>query len=348
MEERKLPESAQQEAGTAPEAGAAPEAHDASEGGKSSVIAAIAGNVGVAVVKFIASFLSGSSALFSEAIHSLVDCGNGLLLLVGMRKSRRKPDFYHPFGSGKELYFYTLIVALAIFLLGGGVALKEGIEAVQAALAGTAQIGDPLVGYVVLICAAIIEGLSLRVALKNFNAARGNLGPIAFIKQAKDPSLYTVVMEDSAAEVGLLFALVGTVLTQATRNAVFDGAASIAIGLLLCAVAVVLLRATKGLLVGVGVNPEEVEQMRALVEQDPMVVECGRILTNYMGPANLLVAMDVTFQPSLRADDADGVTDRIEAAIRQQWPETSEVFIEVECLGECLRQQQVEDTWDVR
>ena len=318
----------------------------AEEGGKSSVIAAIAGNVGVAIVKFIASAVSGSAAMFSEAIHSLVDCGNGILILVGLKKAQREPDFHHPFGSGKELYFYSLIVALAIFLLGGGVAIMEGVQAVKNALAGTAEIGDPLMGYIVLFACAFIEGMSLRVALKNFNAARGKTGPIAFIRNAKDPSLYTVVLEDTAAETGLLFALVGTILTQTTRNAVFDGAASILIGLLLCCVAFLLLTETKGLLVGEGVTAAEVDEMRAIVTQDDDVLDCGKILTMYMGPNNLVVATDITIADNLEYAELDTVTDDIEKRIKARWPETAQVYVEIESVAVCLAEQEAQEEWE--
>ena len=313
---------------------------------KLAVVAAILGNVGVAVVKFIASAISGSSALFSEAIHSLVDCGNGILILVGLRKARRAPDYAHPFGSGKELYFYTLVVSLAIFLLGGCVAILEGVQAIRHALAGAVEPGDPLVGYIVLVAAAFIEGTSLTIALKQFNAARGSMGPIAFIRQAKDPSLYTVVLEDSAAELGLLFALVGTVLTQVTGNAVFDGAASICIGLLLCCVSALLLSETKGLLVGEGISPDEVDEMRLIAEDDPRVTEAGGILTMYMGPTSLLVVMDISLTPNVPVAQVDEVTDNIEKRIKARWPETSQVYIEIESVSVCLREQEEQELWE--
>ncbi len=316
------------------------------EGSRLSVIAAICGNIGVAAVKFIASAISGSSALFSEAIHSLVDSGNGVLILVGMHKARRAPDYTHPFGSGKELYFYTMIVSLAIFLLGGVVAIMEGVRAVQESLAGTLQLGDPLVGYVVLVAAAAIEGFTLSVALKAFNEARGSLGPLAFIRKTKDPALYTVVLEDSAAELGLLFALIGMVLTQVTGNTIFDGAASILIGLLLCSVAVLLLSETKDLLVGEGVSPEEVTLMREIAEDDDRVTEAGTILTLYMGPTSLVVAMDVSLASDVDSEEVVQVTDGIERRIKERWPETFQVFIEVETPEEVLKEQEIQEHWE--
>ena len=317
-------------------------------GSKVSVIAAILGNLGVAIVKFIASAVSMSSAMFSEAIHSLVDCGNGLLILVGMKRAKQEPDFTHPFGFGKELYFYTLIVALLIFMLGGGVAIYDGVKAIRAAIDGTAVIGDPIVNYVVLIAAAVIEGTSLTIAVKNFNIERRkmNMRPIEFIRYAKDPSLYTVVLEDSAAETGLLIALMGTVLTQTTQNAIFDGVASCLIGLLLCFVAIILLTETKGLLVGEGITSEEVDEMRAIVMSDERVLACGRILTQYMGPHYLLVDMDITLLAHLDARAIDKITDTIETRIKKRWPEAAQVFIEVERLSDVAEQKRDQDEWD--
>ena len=319
-----------------------------SHGSKVSVIAAILGNIGVAIVKFIASAVSQSSAMFSEAIHSLVDCGNGILILFGMKRAKQEPDFTHPFGFGKELYFYTLIVALLIFLLGGGVAFYDGIRAVQSALTGDAVIGDPLVNYVVIIAAAIIEGSSLTVAIKNFNRARKKMDmrPLEFIRYAKDPSLYTVVLEDTAAETGLVFALAGTILTQVTRNAIFDGIASCLIGLLLFTVSFILLKETKGLLVGEGITSEEVNEMRELVFGDHRVLGVGRILTQYMGPHYLLVDMDVTLLQHLTTAEVDEVTDGIERRIKARWPEAAQIFIEVETLQNVVAQQQDQAEWD--
>ena len=322
------------------------ETASAEKGSKVSVIAAICGNVGVAVVKFIASALSGSSALFSEAIHSVVDCGNGLLILLGLRKAKKAPDYSHPFGSGKELYFYTLIVSLAIFLLGGVFAIMEGINAIRAALAGQSTLGDPLVGYIVIVAAAIIEGSSLTVALKNFNVARGSMKPLEFIRAAKDPSLYTVVLEDSAAEIGLLFALLGNVLSQATGNPLFDAAASVFIGALLCCVAVLMMTETKGLLVGEGVTPEEVDEIQALAEADARVRECGSVLTLYMGPTSLLVVMDISLMPTVIPAEVDAITDGIESRIKARFPEATQVYIEEESLSVCLQELREQDAWE--
>ena len=314
--------------------------------GKVAVAAAIAGNVLVAVLKFIAAGISGSVAMLSEGIHSLVDCGNGILVLVGMRRSKKEPDFLHPFGYGKELYFWTLIVALLIFLLGGGVSLHEGIESLREAHEGTKVMGNMTMNFVVIIGAMIIEGASFMVAVREFNKARGDVGPFKFIHDAKDPSLYTVVLEDMAAELGLVAALVGTVVCYFTGNLYADGVASVFIGLLLCCVAVLLLVETKGLLVGEGMKSKSIDEMRDLIESDPRIVRCGRILTMYMGPESLLVTLDATFDESLREREILVAIDDLEAKIVERWPQTTRVFIEVESLRACLAGRREEDNWE--
>ncbi|MBO7701812.1 MAG: cation diffusion facilitator family transporter, partial [Eggerthellaceae bacterium] len=220
-----------------------------------AVIAAVLANIAIGIVKFIAAFISGSSAMISEGIHSIVDSGNGLLILFGMKRAERKPDLAHPFGYSMELYFWTLVVAVMIFALGGGLSIYEGIERLIEITPDT-KLGDPTLNYIVIAISAIIEGLSLRVALREFNAARGKVKPLRFIRDAKDPSLFTVVLEDSAALTGLLFAFLGTLLGHITGNPVFDGIASVLIGLLLAFVAVILLRETKGLLIGEGLQAD--------------------------------------------------------------------------------------------
>ncbi len=166
----------------------------AKSGGHIAVIAAIIGNVAVGIVKFIAAFISGSSAMLSEGIHSVVDSGNGILVLFGMHRSKKEPDYLHPFGYGKELYFWTLVVALLIFLLGGGLSIYKGIEGIQEAMAGTKVMGDVTLNFVIILIGMVIEGSTLLVAVKQFNKARGDVSPIRFIRDAKDPSLYTVVL----------------------------------------------------------------------------------------------------------------------------------------------------------
>ena len=307
-----------------------------------SVIAAITANILVGIVKFIAAAISGSVAMVSEGIHSIVDSGNGFLVLLGIHKAKKPPTIEHPFGFGKELYFWTLVVAVSIFALGGGVSIMQGITAIQHALAGTTEHGNPLMSYIELFAAMFIEGMSLRVAVKSFNKARGSKRPLEYIKDCKDPSLYTVVLEDSAAELGLLFAFFGLLLTHLTGNAVFDGAASVIIGLLLMCVSVVLLRESKGLLVGEGMEREELAEARAMVEADPAVEKAGRVLTMYFGPDSMLMTVDATFKASCTAGDVLAAVDRIEKNLATRFPQTTRIFIEAENIASVERQRVIQ------
>lgn len=296
-----------------------------------AVIAAVCANIAIGIVKFIAAFLSGSSAMLSEGVHSIVDSGNGLLILLGLHRAKRKPDLAHPFGYSQELYFWTLVVAVMIFALGGGVSIYEGIHRIMEITPET-TLGDPTLNYIIIIISAIIEGASLVVALREFNAARGDVSPLRFIKDAKDPSLFTVVLEDSAAETGLLFAFLGTLLGHITGNPYFDGAASVLIGVLLACVSVILLRETKGLLIGEGLKVEELQQVAAIVERVPNVSKCGRILSLYLGPHDLLLNIDVTFDKKAGRDTIDQAINVIEHAIVTSFPQTTRIFIEPEDL----------------
>ena len=308
-----------------------------------AVVAAILANIAVGIVKFIASAISGSSAMFSEGIHSIVDSGNGMLVLLGIHQAKKPADSEHPFGRGKELYFWTMLVAILIFALGGGMSIWEGVQAIKAVGPET-KLGDPTMAYIVLVLAMLIEGTSLFVALKQFNAARGATPPLQFIKEAKDPSLYTVVLEDTVAETGLVIAFLGLFFGHLFNNPYLDGIAAILIGLLLATVATILLRETKGLLIGEGMNHDELEEIQQMVEADEAVARCGRILTLYMGPAELVVTIDAGFKPTKSAGEILAAVDRIEDRIRTRFPQATRVFIE----AESLRQVQIQhDAFEV-
>jgi cation diffusion facilitator family transporter len=306
---------------------------------RASVIAAILGNIAVGIVKFIAAALSGSSAMLSEGVHSIVDSGNGILILFGMKRAARDADGSHPFGYGKELYFWTLVVAVLIFALGGGISIMEGIKSLMAVVPGETM-GDPTMSYIVIVLSALIEGMSLSVAIRQFNAARGTLSPIRFIKEAKDPSMYTVVLEDTAAELGLIFAFCGIFLGHILNNPYLDGGASVLIGALLCGVSIILLKETKGLLIGEGMTHPELEEVQQLVEGDAAVLTCGRILSMYLGPTDLLLTLDVTFRPAVSSTEVLMAIDRIEASIRERFPQTTRVFIEAESLRQTQEQRR--------
>ncbi len=297
-----------------------------------AVIAAVLANIAIGIVKFIAAFISGSSAMISEGVHSIVDSGNGLLILFGMKRAQRKPDLAHPFGYSQELYFWTLVVAIMIFALGGGVSMYEGIHRILEITPET-TLGDPTLNYVIIAISAVIEGISLSVALREFNAARGKVKPLRFIRDAKDPSLFTVVLEDSAALTGLALAFLGTFLGHVTGNPYYDGIAAVLIGLLLAGVAVILLRETKGLIIGEGLSGEELKRMAKIIEANPNVVKCGRILSLYLGPHDLLVTVDVTFDDAVERVSIDHTIDSIERAIVAAFPQTTRIFIEPENLS---------------
>jgi cation diffusion facilitator family transporter len=206
----------------------------ASASSKRAVYAAIAGNLAIAITKFIAAFITGSSAMLSEGIHSVVDTGNGLLLLFGIRKARKPADISHPFGHGKELYFWTLIVAILIFAVGGGMSVYEGISHIN----HPAQLRDPLWNYLVLGSALIFEGLSWGIALKEFRKTQGRMSMWKAVRASKDPTTFTVLFEDSAAMLGLLVAFLGVFFSHRLNNTYLDGVASIIIGVILGVVAV--------------------------------------------------------------------------------------------------------------
>jgi cation diffusion facilitator family transporter len=298
---------------------------------KLAVVAAIIGNLSIAIIKFIAAAMTGSSAMISEGIHSIVDTGNGCLVLLGMKRAKQPADESHPFGYGKSLYFWTHVVAISIFGIGGGMSLLEGVSHIRSVAPG-AEMGDPMAAYIVLAISFFVEGGSFIVATKQFLQASGDRGAWQFIKQSKDPSLYTVMLEDSAALLGLIFAFLGIFLGHLLNNAYLDGVASIAIGLLLMSVAGILASRSKGLLLGEGVNPDELADIRRRVESDPAVDRAGDILTMYMGPHDLLVNMGVSFAAGTTAEQMHEAIRRIETDLHRAYPETNRVYIEAESL----------------
>jgi cation diffusion facilitator family transporter len=300
-------------------------------GSKTAVVAAIAGNLIIAVIKFIAAAITGSSAMISEGIHSLVDTGNGGLVMLGIRQATKPADESHPFGYGKSLYFWTQIVAISIFGIGGGLSLYEGISHIRH-VAPAAEMGDPTAAYIVLAIALLVEGGSFSVAMKQFRRAKGNMGAWQYIRQSKDPSLYTVVLEDSAAMLGLVFAFLGIFLGHLFHNAYLDGVASIVIGLLLMSVAGILASRTMGLLLGEGVTPDELKDIWTRVESDPAVDRAGTILTMYIGPHDLLVNMGVCFTAGTTAEQMHEAIRRIEDDLKRAYPQINRVYIEAESL----------------
>ena len=294
-----------------------------------AVVAAIAGNVAIAVVKFVAAGLTGSAAMLSEAIHSLVDTGNGSLLLLGLRRSRRPADRGHPFGYGKELYFWTLVVAISIFGIGGGMSVLEGVIH----LIHPSRLQDPLVNYAVLGIAACFEAASWTVAVRQFRRVKGRRGIVRAIHEGKDPSLFTVIFEDTAALLGLLIAFLGVFFGHELGNRYADGAASVAIGCMLAGVAFWLAVESKGLLVGEAADPEMVASILSLVEDDEAVQRAGAALTMHLGPKEILLNLEVEFTPGLPAEEIHTAIHRMERRIRARHPEVGRIYIEVEAVA---------------
>lgn len=304
-------------------------------GSRKAIYAAIGGNLAIAIAKFTAAYFSGSSAMVSEGIHSLVDTGNGGLLLLGLRLGRRPPDTTHPFGHGKEIYFWALVVAMLIFAGGGGISMYEGILH----LLHPAPLEDPTWSYVVLGLAVVFEGYALMVAYRAFRAVSGGRGLWTEIKASKDPTTFTVLFEDAAALLGLAAAAVGIYFGHLLNNPCFDGAASVTIGLILGAVALLLGYESKGLLVGEGADAATLQRIRAVAEADPGIERVDRPLTMYFGPDTVLLALDVGFRPNLPLTEITASVDRIETALRREYPVIKHIYIEAESLGASGRQK---------
>jgi len=293
-------------------------------GAKLAIYGAIGANVAIAVTKFTVAGISGSSAMLSEGVHSTVDTFNGVLLLVGLRLSQRPATPEHPFGHGKELYFWSLIVAVLIFGLGGGISFYEGVQHIQR----PEPMRDPTWNYIVLAAAAVFEGSSFTIALRQFRSQAGAAPFWQALHRSKDPTTYTVLAEDSAALVGLLVAAVGIAASHAFGRPEFDGAASIVIGLLLAGVAVVLIMESRSLLIGEGIRPETARAIRAMALAQPKVRDVGRVLSMYVGPDDVLVTMDLDFDAGTSADEAGTAIAAVERHVRDRYPMIRRLFIE--------------------
>ncbi len=298
-------------------------------GSKNVIFAALAGNTLIAVTKFVAAFFTGSSAMLSEAIHSLVDTGNQGLLLYGMKQAKRPADKEFPFGHGKEIYFWSFVVAILIFALGGGISVYEGIHHILHPQPPT----NPLINYLVLGLAIIFEGAAWLFALREFRQTKGDNGYIKAINRAKDPSVLVVLFEDSAALLGLLVALVGITLTHLTGHMSFDGTASILIGFILIGTALWLARETKGLLIGESADPQIVAEIDRIVQKSDIVERVNEILTMHMGPDFILVTMSVDFVDETSADQVERQIAAFDLIIKERFPKVKRVFIEAEKLS---------------
>lgn len=294
---------------------------------KKVIYAALAGNTLIALTKFVAAFLTGSSAMLSEAFHSCVDTGNQVMLLWGLRAARKPPSEQFPFGRGKEIYFWSFVVAIMIFAVGAGLSVYEGVSHI---LHTPEQMSDPTVNYIVLGFAVIFEGLAWFFALREFRKHKGKLGYFEAVKRGKDPSMFVVLFEDSAAALGLIVAFVGIALSQWTGNPVYDGVASVIIGVILGIVAAWLAFETKSLLIGEAAEPEVVEGIRELCYDAPEVNRVNELLTMHVGPNTVIANVSVDFVDECTATQIEEVVRKIDRRIREQFPRVKRVFIEAE------------------
>lgn len=289
------------------------------------IYGALSANIAIAVMKFVAATFTGSSAMLSEGIHSTVDSTNQLLLLLGLRRSQKPPDYAHPFGHGKEIYFWSLIVSILIFGLGGGMSIYEGIKHIQ----HPEPITNLIWNYAVLGGAFLFEGTSLVIAVRSFNknsSIKGSL--LKRLHVSKDPSHFVVIYEDAAALGGLIIAAAGVFIGSHYNLPIADGLASIVIGLLLAFVAVQLTIESRNLLIGESMQPHIIDDIVKIIKQDKNVVALRRPLTMHMAPNDVLLALDVQFAHKLSSSELTDTIQRLEVDIRQSYPEIKRIYIE--------------------
>ncbi|MEM5585204.1 cation diffusion facilitator family transporter [Roseibium sp. AS2] len=298
----------------------------AGHGSKKVIYAALAGNGLIAVTKFAAAAYTGSSAMLSEGIHSLVDTGNQGLLLYGLKKSRQPADKRHPFGYGAELYFWSFVVAILIFAVGSGVSIYEGIQKVLY----PHPVTSPYVAYVVLALAMVFEAVAWWIAYKEFNRVRGKKSIMAAVRDSKDPTVFTVLFEDSAAMLGLVVAFLGLLGVQYLGLPWLDGAASIMIGVILAGTAALLAYETKGLLIGEGASPEVLASIESIIGATPAIRNLNEIRTLHRGPHDILLALSVDFIDEVKAGTVEETIYSLERTIKMQMPSVTRLFIEVQ------------------
>lgn len=296
---------------------------------KNVIFAALAGNTAIAVTKFAAALFTGSAAMMSEAIHSAVDTGNQILLLIGLRRAARPASESHPFGHGLQLYFYTFVVAVLIFGLGAVISILHGIERIRA----PEPIHNPWVNYLVLGLAVAFEGASWLVALKAFNQQREGQPVMRAVRESKDPTVFTILFEDTAALAGLVIALVGVVASQVFNLPMIDGVASVAIGAVLAVTAGFLAYESQSLLTGEAADPATRAGVAAIASAEPGVVGLNDLRTMHFGPNEILVALSLDFQDDLTAAEVEATVARLEQRIRAAYPQAGRIYVEAQSLA---------------
>ncbi len=287
------------------------------------VYAATAGNGLVALTKFIAASYTGSSAMLSEAIHSMVDTGNELLLLYGLHRAEQPPDEQHPLGHGRELYFWSFVVAMVMFTMGAGVAGYEGILHIL----NPEPMSDPLINYAVYGAAALFEGSTWFVALREFRKAKGNLGYYEAVRRSKDPPTFIVLFEDSAALIGIAIAAAGTFAAERLSMPAIDGAASLGIAALLGFTALALARESKGLLIGEPASPSLRDSILTIADRLPAIERAQIVFTVHLSPEQVLVALNLEFRDELTTPAIEEATRELERAVRAAHSEVVAVFV---------------------
>lgn len=295
-------------------------------GSKKVIYAALAGNSLISITKFAAAAMTGSSAMLSEGIHSLVDTGNQFLLLHGLKQAKKPADENFPFGHGKEVYFWSFIVAILIFALGGGISIYEGISHIR----HPEPMSNPMINYVVLSLALLFEGAAWLFAFREFKQVKGKWGYLEAIQRAKDPSIFVVLFEDSAAMLGLLVAFAGIWLSQTTGILYFDGAASVIIGFILIGTSMWLAYETKSLLIGESADPIIIKEIRDIINANSLVKSVNEVLTMHMGPDFILANISVDFRDSNTVGELEIAIAEIDQVIKAAYPEIKRVFIEAE------------------
>jgi cation diffusion facilitator family transporter len=288
-----------------------------------TLVVALAANLGIAASKFVAAAITGSSAMLTEGVHSVVDSTNQLLLMWGRRQAKRAPDKLHPFGYGRELYFWSFVVAVLVFSAGAGVSVYEGILHI----ASPEPAVDPLMAYAVLLLAFLLEGWSTLEAFGDFKKAKGDLGWFQAMRRSKDPPAFIVLLENGAAMAGIIAAAIGLLLAQLTHDPFYDGAASVVIGVILGLTAAWLAHESKGLLIGEAADPVLVDNLRQLACDQDGVVGVGDILTIHSAPDAITAMLNVDFDDNISAGQVESVVRRIEDQARERWPHVRRLFV---------------------
>jgi cation diffusion facilitator family transporter len=295
---------------------------------KQAVIVALSANILIALMKFTAAIFVNSSALLAEGFHSLADTGNQAFLLLGIRLSAKPADRRHPFGHARERYFWAFVVSLSIFIIGAVLSVREGITKIL----HPEPLRQPGWGFLVLALSFFFDGYSWRIAFRELRVTFKRRGVFRALRESKAPAIFIIFLEDSAAIFGLSIALGGILLTFLTGHPVFDGAASIIIGIILALVALVLFYETKSLLIGEGVSEADLRKIKAAIATVPEVKELMNVLTMHLGPEDILVNLDINFANGLSTDQVEEAIDKVEHAIRKELPAVKKIFVEAESL----------------